>query len=247
MHSARRRAVVAAGLFVTSLLGAAAHAEIIGTGGAIDLTPLVLDFDTDANGQPIVHGQVIDDEYAAWGVAIDVQHPTHDYLDFGVALGTDVSLEADMRTSVAFGAFHPSNDTFLGNVLIAPRNDYDFNHDDILDTPDTAFERPNGLFTFTLSNTLYASGALTIVDAEEAGGTVTTYLNGSMVGSVVIPALGDNSVVTVNLPDQSPFNQLVVHLAGSGGLNDVTFIPVPEPGSAALLAGLATLGLRRKR
>lgn len=214
--------------------------------GLVVPSTLVLDFDTDANGQPIVHGQVIDDEYAAWGVAIDVQHPSQSALDFGVALGTAVSIEADMRTSDANGAFHPTNDTFLGNVLIAPRNDLDANNDDILDVPDTAFERPNGVFTFSFLETTYLSGMLTILDAEEAGGTIETYLSGSLVGTVGIPALGDNAVVTLGLP-QGEFDRIVVRLAGSGGLNDVTVNPVPEPAAATLLAGATLLGLRRRK
>ena len=34
-----------------------------------------IDFDTDAMGNPIVLGQIIDDEYANWGVTISAKDP----------------------------------------------------------------------------------------------------------------------------------------------------------------------------
>ena len=231
------------GLAVAAALGSGSCAW----GGTFVSNPLVLDFDTDALGNPILHGQVIDDEYAAWGVTIDVDHPSNSDLDFGLALNTAVSIEADMRTSQANGAFHPSNTEFLGNVLIAPRNNIDANNDEILDLPDTAFEKPNAEFTFSFADAVYFGGAVTILDAEEAGGYIRTYFEDSVVGEVLIPALGDNSVVTLDLP-QARYDKIVVLLAGSGGLNDVTagVDDVPEPTTAALL-GLGGLAMLRRR
>lgn len=224
-------------------------------GSGLPISDLLLDFDHDANGAEIVHGQVIDDEYAAWGVSIDVQHPTDPALDFGVALATDVSLEADMRTGPENGAYHATNTTFLGNVLITPRNGVDGNNDGIIDVPDTAFERPNGVFIFTFADALYDSGSVMILDAEEAGGTIETRYQGSVLSTTTIPALGDNAVVTVNFPgannngqsEPQLFDQVVIRLAGSGGVNDLTVHAVPEPASAAALTLLAAGLIRRRR
>jgi hypothetical protein len=206
-----------------------------------------LDFDTDALGSQILHGQVIDSEYAAWGIDIDVKHPRLSHLDFGVALNTRVSIEADSRTSALYGAYHPTNTTYLGNVLITPRNNTDRNTDGIMDKPDTAYERPNGTFTFTLDRA-WLSGAVTILDAEEANGTIKTYRGSMLLDTVVIPALGDNSVVRLFFGGQQSFNKIVVQLAGSGGLDALTLNAVPEPaGAAVLVLGSAMLGLRRHR
>ena len=215
-------------------------------GGVLPAHSLLLDFDTDANGDPIVHGQVIDDEYNPWGVDIAVQHQSDPSLDFGLALATDISVEEDMRTGTENGATHPTNTGFLGNVLITPRNSVDDNNDGVIDTPDTAYERPNGVFTFTFSATTYNGGSLTIIDAEEDGGTVEAWLNNAFVGSVSIPAIGDNAVAQLGLP-QVAFNKLVIRLAGSGGVDNVIVNAVPEPASTAALALLGAGLLRRRR
>ncbi|MEM1445356.1 MAG: PEP-CTERM sorting domain-containing protein [Planctomycetota bacterium] len=219
-----------------------------------DVRMLLLDFDTDANGDRIIHGQVVDTAYSGVGVNINVWHPSDRNLDFGLALNTANSIEADMRTGVINGAYHPSNTEFLNNVLITPRNAIDSNGDGILDIPDTAFERPNGVVTFSFDEAIYIAGSITVLDAEEEArpefgvGVVEARLNdGTVLGTTVIPALGDNAVVTVPLPDvDQPFEQIRVVLAGSSGLDNLFVTNVPEPATAALL-GLGGLAMLRRR
>jgi hypothetical protein len=232
-------------LLTGTLTGVALALPLAASAATLAPGSIVLNFEVDADGDPIAHGQIIDNEYAAWGITIAVQHPSNASLDFGIALNTQISKEADMRTSPGFGAYHPTNNKFLGNVLISPRNGIDANNDGIIDVPDTAFERPNGTFTFTLREA-WLSGSVTILDAEEAGGYIHAFLNGSLTGAVSIPAVGDNSVIVLDLP-QGPFNELVIRLGGSGGLDNLTLNPIPEPGAAALLAGAGLLAARRRR
>ncbi|MEM8495153.1 MAG: PEP-CTERM sorting domain-containing protein [Planctomycetota bacterium] len=218
-----------------------------------DVQMLLLDFDTDAEGNRIIHGQVIDTEYAGVGVNINVFHPTDRNLDFGLALNTANSIEADMRTGIENGAFGVNNDEFLNNVLITPRNAIDSNGDGILDIPDTAFERPNGVVTFSFDEAIYIAGSITVLDAEEEAspelgiGVVEARLNGVLLGTTVIPAFGDNSVAIVDLPEvDQPFDEIRVVLAGSSGLDNLFVTNVPEPATAALL-GLGGLAMLRRR
>lgn len=231
----------------------ASAAEVLSeTVSESDVQMLLIDFDTDADGNRIIHGQVIDTEYAGVGVNINVWHPTDRNLDFGVALNTANSIEADMRTGAINGAYHPSNTEFLNNVLITPRNAIDSNGDGILDIPDTAFERPNGVVTFTFDEAIYMAGMITVLDAEEpasfGSGVIEARLkDGTILGTTEIPALGDNAVVTVALPDiEQPFEILRVVLAGSSGLDNLYVTSVPEPATAALL-GLGGLAMLRRR
>lgn len=252
-HSGFRRSAASVAGLATLLVGfgtvTSATAEIIESAHT-----LVLDFDTDADGNRIIHGQVVDDAYAGWGVSINVFHPTNRNLDFGVALNTANSIEADMRTAVINGAYGVNNVEYLNNVLITPRNNIDSNNDGILDIPDTAFNRPNGVVTFTFEEAVYLAGSITVLDAEEQPnpaigvGVVEARLkDGTLLGTSVIPALGDNSVVIVALPQVSqPFEIIRVVLAGSSGLDNLIVTNVPEPATAALL-GLGGLAMLRRR
>ncbi|MEM1097739.1 MAG: PEP-CTERM sorting domain-containing protein, partial [Planctomycetota bacterium] len=116
-----------------------------------------------------------------------------------------------------------------------------------------AFERPNGVVTFSFDEAIYIAGSITVLDAEEEAspelgiGVVEARLNGVLLGTTVIPAFGDNSVAIVDLPEvDQPFDEIRVVLAGSSGLDNLFVTNVPEPATAALL-GLGGLAMLRRR
>ncbi|MEM8783062.1 MAG: PEP-CTERM sorting domain-containing protein [Planctomycetota bacterium] len=247
-------ATAAMQLELDGLTGSGQEVDPLGFAGSeSEEQSLLLDFDNDADGERIIHGQVIDTEYAGFGVDISVLHPSNPGLNFGVALNTANSIEADMRTGLENGAFGVNNTEFLNNVLITPRNGADANGDGILDIPDTAFERPNGVITFSFDEAIFIAGSITVLDAEEPAtpglgvGVVEARRNGVLLGTSVIPALGDNSVAIVDLPEvDQAFDEIRVVLAGSSGVDNLFVTNVPEPAAAALL-GLGGLAMLRRR
>lgn len=200
-----------------------------------------MDFDTDADGNAIAPGQIIDDEYADWGVMIDVINnisPTH----IGVAFNSESPTggDTDLRTP---GYGMNNNVHHYHNVMVIAENVRDnvapFG---LIDDPDD--EAGGGMIRFRFDEAR-RGGHISLVDIEEHGGEVQLWYDGS--GQMVLPigALGDNSLQMLDLGEEVMYDEIAVHLAGSGGVVDV--LSLPEPSTVAMLALALVWAGRRRR
>lgn len=218
-----------------------ALAGIAGLGAGFAVAGTVnIDFDTDALGNPIRAGQVIDNEYAAYGVTITTNNLAPGHPDLGIAFDTDNPTGGDPDLRTPNPGLHPSNTTAFHNVLIIAE-DAVFDANGLVIDPDDEARQPAGSFTFDISFVL-TEARFTLLDNEEPG-LIEFFKDGFAVGSTPIPSTADGAVQTVGF-DGAQFNSFKVNLGGSGALADLTL--VPEPSSLLLLAfGPLFLRLRR--
>jgi len=228
---------------------------------------VLLDFDTDSLGNPIAAGQIIDDEYASLGVMIQTTNlgigP-----NLGVAFNSDnpTGGDTDLRTPGTVG--NAMNESF-GNLLIIQENGGDTNNDGIIDVaPDDEGGRPAGYHTFTFDVPITSIGFVLvdiegpeeIIDgANPTSGFFQAFDNGTPIGTVSFAdfdgsvVFGDNSVNRIDPILASDFgvasfNKVVFNFGGSGGIGELTFSPVPEPGTLLLIgSGLVGLGVGARR
>ena len=209
---------------------------------------ITLDFETDSSGNPLLPGQVIDDEYAGYGVTITAEHPKDPSLNFAVI--QDSSNPPPGDEDQATPGYGPGNDTALGNILTVPGDGTDANNDGLIDDTESQPYSP-GAKVFIGFDSVYNNGSVTVVDddADEVAGYIALTLAGSEVAFYDITPLGDNSVQTISFA--TDFDAIEVFLGGSGALGEVTAgtsQAVPTPSAVAGgLAGLGLLAARRRR
>lgn len=233
---------------------AAALATLAGWSVSAAASPIVLDFDQDATGQPILAGQFIDDEYADWGVSIFASGTNG--LDHAITF--DSANPTGNDSDLVTPGYHPTNDTAMGNLLILPKDIHDGNNDGYVDDPDDHAGRPAGWFAFLYDQSFH-DASVTLFDVEENGGQLLLVndldLNAGtydVVDSLNVPRLGDNSMQTLSISNTPGFEAMLITMAGSGAVDNVTVAtpsqPIPEPATAALIAcGVFLLLPRRRR
>lgn len=214
-------------------------AVLVAAGSAI-AGPVTIGFDFDPLSQPLLKGQVIDNEFGPEltisAINNNAGHP-HKAIIFDSANPTGG--DTDLMTP----GYHPTNTTPLGKILIIAENLTDANNDGYVDNPDD--EAAGGTITFQFSTQTFDGYSITLVDIEEQNGTIQLVSGGSVVATHAIPKVGDNSVQTL-AASGVVFDEMRVNLVGSGAIGAVSF--VPAPGSLALLgcAGLLVVSRRRR-
>jgi len=204
-------------------------------------SPIVLDFDTDAAGNPIVAGQVIDTEYAGFGVTIGVTN-LGGGPDLAVAFDSANPTGGDPDLETPNPAGHITNTVPYENVLIAQENGADANADGFLDAPFVPDDEAGGAqFVFSLDFDAFGAD-ITLLDIESSGGTVKFFHNGSLVQSISIPSVGDSSVQTVSLSGNPFFDTFVVNLPDSGAIGEVV-LEAPEPSTWLLMTTLLAVAI----
>jgi len=208
---------------------------------------VTLDFDTDAAGNPIVAGQIIDDEYAGFGVDVSIST-----LNFGGGPDLGVAFDSNSPTGgdgdLATPGYGLNNNKNLGNLLIVQENGGDFNNDGFLDVAPSDDEAGGGRIDmiFTVDQ-LFAE--LDIIDIEEAGGAVRLLKDGAVVATQALLPVGDNGY-QLRAFNNILFDQIRVDFAGSGGIGEVRTVAVPEPSTWFLLSTAlfgVMLATQRKR
>lgn len=200
-----------------------------------------LDFDQDAGGDAIAPGQIIDDEYADWGVMIDVVNNVKAH-HLGVAFNSETPSggDPDLKTP-GYGV--NNNVHHYHNVLIIAENVRDnIAPIGLIDDPDD--EAGGGMIRFRF-NEARRGGHISLLDIEETGSVVELWYDGS--GQMVLPigALGDNSLQMLDLGEEVMYDEIAIHLTGSGAVVDV--LSLPEPSTFALLSLAACWAGRRRR
>jgi len=212
------------------------------------------------------HGRIVDTDFAAQGVVITAHNPNRPF-DHAVVFDTTRTGTADPDIEgPAWSGGSLGPDTILGEILVLQESDTGC-ADDVCDDPDDEGWRPAGSFTFDFTHPAMSFGVdLIDIDHDEPGGYLDFVAGGASVGKVFFAdlvnvaspwydpsiAFGNHtanrvSPITVamlagvfgNVPGNA-LDQVVVHLGGSGGIDNVTF--APEPGAFALLAA-GLLGL----
>lgn len=233
---------------------------------------IILDFDTDAAGNPIVAGQIIDDEYASFGVTIET-----------------INMGGGPNLGVAFDSAHPTGGDFdlatpgatgnamtrsFHNILIIQENGGDYDGNGIIDVaPDDEGTRPAGSLYFTFDQPITSFGFV-LIDVEgfaeitpTSGFFAAFYDGDTMVGQVSFldftdpsssfydPSVtfGNNSVneiqpILAGEFGYAAFSKVRISLGGSGAIDDIAYAPIPEPGTVLLLgSGMVGMGAVARR
>lgn len=208
---------------------------------------LVLDFNADGLGGSIQAGQMIDDEYGAFGITITADNARAGHPDQAIAFDSanPTGGDSDLQTPVTGNVVGVDNNP-LGNLLIIAEDIVDSEADSIVDDPDD--EARGGTIFFDFELLQNTAGSIVLVDIEEKNGSVQFYKDGGLVDSITIPNLSNNSVQKLTW-DEVEFDQLRVNFTGSGAVGPVELTNfIPEPASFALVAlgGLAVLRRRSR-
>lgn len=190
-----------------------------------------IDFETDANGNPLPAGTVIDEEWAAWGVHVtsdnqsarpamifDSANPTGNDWD----LGTPHQDFGGPGIGDGGAAGMPgANSVAQGNLLI-------INEDtDASDPDDWA---GGGTLSFTFDQDMRVD-QLSIVDIEEGTGgnyAAAFDINGNPIGQPIMLGLGDNSAQTLVMGVDG-VRRLDIVLDTSGSVSGIIFCQTEAP------------------
>ena len=203
--------------------------------------PMVLDFDTDANGSPIASGQDLWLAYTGWGVDITVWNAI-DMSSVGMAIAFDSANptggDPDLGTpNVVFGGpgvgvggeSNPGvNDAALNNLMISAENFVDSNGDGYIDVPD---DDANGAwieFTFDQPSCVFGV-QLVDIEGHEGPSDILHYgVTGDVISHIQAIGLGDNSVQSISY-EVCGVSWMMVDLYGSGAINDLSVCVGGEP------------------
>lgn len=125
-----------------------------------------------------------------------------------------------------------SNDTALGKILIIAENVDDVNGDRLVDDPDDASTGRTLSLDFSAVGTVIMH-AITFVDLNHPDPTQGVELfhggvTGTLLATVPLPVAGNNGVSVVPL-DVPGVDTVVVTLANSAAIDNITFTPESEP------------------
>lgn len=234
------------------------------TGVAAPAPALTIDFE-DAG---FVHGTILarpTGSYSGYTLTTDRNNTA---FDTAVAFDTGVSgsLDPDLEqgTGYEFGNLGPFPN--LGKILIIQANNNC--SATVCQNPEDWGGRPAGTHLFQLDDT-YATFRFDVIDidnpvretggidfflfgAEVASFNWTDFLTGSFTPQGVV--FGNHSANRIDLGEIGVYDSFRIRMGGSGGLDNFETgnpVPVPEPGTAALLwlglVGLVARGRGRRR
>jgi len=234
---------------------------LILTLGINNLSATTIDF------EGFEHGRIINNQYAGIGVTISADNFTGPDLAiiFDSTIPNDQTSDDDL-TGPPWPLGNLPNDTVLGNLLIIAENAKDVDPPiGVIDDPDDEASRPAGAITFEFGFGISEFG-FDLVDvegtAEFDGGYFAAFFNdGVELGKILFPEFtqdiygnaefGNNSANRISPIsfNGDVFDEVIIGLGGSAGVDNIYFKPVPEPATLLLMGtGLAgLLGAGRKK
>ncbi len=186
--------------------------------GDLGSGPIFVEGNTLVNGQGDLNTAIIFDTANVTGGDVDLGSPNEDCPGGGPGIGADGAPGEPFE-----------NCTPMGKVLILAEDLVDANNDDLIDDPDdigTAMDGSNIVFDFSQLTSVIVH-SLTIADVDEfnAPNPRVELFNGAnvLLSSIPIPDVGDNGVVVLDLGSVPGVVTMVVHLNGSGAIDDLVF------------------------
>lgn len=214
---------------------------------------ITFDWDTDANGNTIERGEVIDNEYADWGMNVSCENFVRSYdkaitFDSENPTGDDWDLETGGTTG---------HDPY-GNILIISERDYDGNGDGRIDTPDdeinTAENGFSGYINFDFDFDI-VSGGFDLLDIQYDWSAIAFYDDGVMLSdeTIWVAPGDDNNMQTVNFSVEC--DQIRFWFGPGGAIAEMWVtqapppVPTPEPATWLFLSSTVavTAGIYRKK
>jgi len=200
-------------------------------------------FESDPNGNAFNLGQIIDDEYAAWGVQVTTNDPTNHpamIFDSSNPTGGDDDLGTPNEDFGGPGVGTGGKSGQLGENKIPQGKILIISEDNDPNDPDDKGD--GGTITFTFNQAMRID-EVHVLDIDENGSKIQAFdaaTGGNLIREVSMQNLGDNSfqIVPVNV---SNARRLEIIFAGSGGIPAVVFcrnsmdfgdLPEPAPGAS---------------
>ncbi|MEL7447985.1 MAG: hypothetical protein AAFN78_02190, partial [Pseudomonadota bacterium] len=196
----------------------------------MSVCPPTFDFEVDSFGELLAAGQIIDDEFAGYGVQVTTDDPVNNpVMIFNSAFPTGG--DPDLGTpNEDFGGPGIGDGGGLGQPgvnFLAERNVLIISEDGDSGDPDDSFDGGTITFTFDEPVVLDSVGILDI-DSQESMGTVTAYdENDAVILTVPMQDLGNNSVQRLVFGIDG-VRRIDVWFPSSGAVTDITFCPDDE-------------------
>ena len=200
----------------------------------------VLDFETDASGNKLPRGQIIDAEWALYGIHITTNNPTvHPAMIFDSSEPTGYDWDLGSPNEDFGGPGRgtggeegqPGENRWpLNNVLI-------ISEDGDQKDPDDYYAGGTFIFTFEKPSMIYEVQLLDI-DTDETAGKIVAYDRlDNKLGTFSMQPYGNNSVQVVAI-NRADVTRLEIHLQSSGAVAAISFCDekptpaTPEPTSS---------------
>lgn len=225
---------------------------------------VIIDFNT------LQHGEIVTNQFAGQGLNISAINPNRPF-DLAIIFDANETNTADPDLEGppwAGGNLAISDtETDLMKMLILAENNNGAG-DGIVDTPDDEGMRPAGdlIFDFVTRQTHFGFDIVDLEGVMAEAGSVEFFANGSSVGSVAFSEFTNNASIffdssvvfgnntanriqPIDILDVNQiagaFDRVVIHMGGSGAVDNIYY--VPTPGSFAMLGIAGVAGFRRRR
>ncbi len=236
------------------------------TAGAGTAQAVMIDFNT------LQHGEIVTNQFAGQGVAISAINPNRPFdlaiiFDANQTGTADPDLEGPPWAGGNLAISNSAED--LQKMLILAENNIDIAPaDGLIDSPDDELNRPAGdlIFDFAQRQTQFGFDIVDIEGVIEEFSSVEFFANNTSLGSVNFSAFTNiasiffdssvvfgnnhaNRIAPIDIFDVNAqagaFDKVVIHMGGSGAVDNINYVPTPGATAMLGLAGLA--GLRRRR
>lgn len=204
---------------------------------------IAIDFDYDGEGNALMAGQVITDQYSNLGVEIDAHNNVWWHPDKAIIFDTTNPTGNDWDLQTA--GYGTNNNTVLGNALIIAEDAWDWNGDGLVDDPDDEYHGGYIDFFYTIDQ---MTAEITLLDIQQSDVSIEIFKDGNLVDSAYAANLGDNSVQTLNLFDSGDtFDQLRVNFMSGGAITNLVTLQTPEPSTYFVLMSFLAFGIALHR